>query len=611
MSDKKTTTITGWIRPLLANRSPLFKAIAGLLATFGALALLYLIYSLLFLGRVYPRVMVGDTNFARLKIDQVHLGLEDKLSQINNQPINLRYQDKTFTIKPDDVAWNLDVEQSSQNIYKIGRSAGGWQSFYQQLKAPFVVTHPDLAISFDSGLLDQKINDTTVGIDVLATNALGQINGNAVTFDQEKTGSVIDHADLQHQILQQWQNFHPAEISLVTVSDQPKIILGDQQTIRDQVEKLSQTKLTLSWPSGKKELARKDIRQLIGFVGSVELGDGQPSSGILTADFTTDKIQNYLATTLAPAIDQPAKDPKLVIDNGKVRVDQPAKDGNIIDLTKTAKDILTALKQSSTSGSVQLSFKADHPVFTEDKISELGITQLIGRGETSFSGSPENRRHNIMTGISFLQSSLIKPGDEFSTVKTLGKIDNTTGYLPELVIKEDKTIPEFGGGLCQVSTTLFRAVLNAGLKVTARTNHSYRVSYYEPPIGLDATIYDPQPDFKFLNDTGHYILVQGRVSGNKAIFEFWGTSDGRTSSLTTPVVTDITDPPPAVRTDTDTLPKGTEKQVGKPHQGAKASVTYTVVRGGQVINKQTFRSLYDAIPEQIQVGTHEDNPPPA
>ena len=177
----------------------------------------------------------------------------------------------------------------------------------------------------------------------------------------------------------------------------------------------------------------------------------------------------------------------------------------------------------------------------------MGLKELIGTATTSYAGSPSNRRYNIANGTKYLAGKLFKPGEEFSVVKSLGAVDATTGYLPELVIKENRTTPEYGGGLCQVSTTLFRAALNAGLKITERKNHSYRVSYYEREVGpgLDATIYLPSPDLKFLNDTPGWILIQGTVNNAKSevTFELYGTNDGRRSVVGKPVVYDITNPP--------------------------------------------------------------------
>jgi vancomycin resistance protein YoaR len=164
--------------------------------------------------------------------------------------------------------------------------------------------------------------------------------------------------------------------------------------------------------------------------------------------------------------------------------------------------------------------------------------------------------------------------------------------------------------LCQVSTTLFRSVLAAGLRVTERQNHSYRVSYYEPPVGLDATIYLPKPDFKFFNDTGRHILVQGQVIGNRVIFELWGTKDGRTSTVSDPIVTNILPPPPEVRVETDTLFRGEIKQTEKPHEGATAVAYYTVMKDGKVLHKQTFKSVYKPWAAKFLVGTKEPPAPP-
>ena len=164
---------------------------------------------------------------------------------------------------------------------------------------------------------------------------------------------------------------------------------------------------------------------------------------------------------------------------------------------------------------------------------------------------------------------LIKPGEEFSFIKTLGPVDESTGYLPELVIKTDKTVPEFGGGMCQVSTTAFRAALNSGLKVTARTNHAYPVVYYNPQ-GLDATVYIPNPDLRFINDTPNYILIQTKIVGTQLFFDFYGTSDGRQTKIIGPQVLEKND------------------------DGSMKTVAYQEVSdaNGNLIRKDTFKSNY-------------------
>jgi vancomycin resistance protein YoaR len=241
-----------------------------------------------------------------------------------------------------------------------------------------------------------------------------------------------------------------------------------------------------------------------------------------------------------------------------------------------------------------------------------GITELIGKATTTFTGSPKNRIHNIKNGARLLTGHVIKPGEEFSTLAALGKVDNTTGYLPELVIKGTRTVPEFGGGLCQVSTTLFRSLLNAGLPITARRNHSYRVSYYEKDEngkfigpGLDATIYQSNPDLKFKNDTAHPILVYGYVYGDKITFELYGTRDGRTSKIEGPTLLTETAAGPPIYAETDTLPRGTVKQVEVAHPGGSTKALYSVTYPDGRVENQEFKSFYRRWPARFLVGTKD------
>ena len=176
----------------------------------------------------------------------------------------------------------------------------------------------------------------------------------------------------------------------------------------------------------------------------------------------------------------------------------------------------------------------------------------------------------IRVGLASFNGQLVAPGVETGAGKMLGKVDGSTGYLQELVIKGDKTVPEYGGGLCQVSTTLYRSVLFAALPVTERRNHSYAVSYYDPQ-GLDATIYPPNPDMKFINDTPNYILIQTTIVGNKAYSNIYGTHVNRHVDLIGPYYYDYKPIPPPRTEYSDKLPVGTKQMLGGAHAGFKAS----------------------------------------
>ncbi|OGI25193.1 MAG: hypothetical protein A3J76_03300 [Candidatus Moranbacteria bacterium RBG_13_45_13] len=262
---------------------------------------------------------------------------------------------------------------------------------------------------------------------------------------------------------------------------------------------------------------------------------------------------------------------KLSFEEGLVSAFSVSKNGYEINTEKSLEKIRETLKGNSYAKDIEIETSTLKPEISSADVEQYGIKELIGSGVSNFRGSPKNRIHNIGVGAKRFSGVLIKPGEEFSFIKTLGPVDKSTGYLPELVIKVDKTIPEYGGGMCQVSTTCFRAALNSGLKITARTNHAYPVQYYAPQ-GTDATVYIPSPDLKFMNDTPGYILIQTHIEGTQLTFDFYGTSDGRETKLVGPTVT------------------------SRGAGGAMKTVLYQEVYGkdGNLLRKSEFKSSYDS-----------------
>lgn len=216
----------------------------------------------------------------------------------------------------------------------------------------------------------------------------------------------------------------------------------------------------------------------------------------------------------------------------------PDQKGISIDVPKSAEilhESLTKKSQFQESKEINLAYESLDPEIKSSDVNNLGINTLIGEGKSNFKGSPKNRIFNINVATEKFNGVLIKPGEEFSFVQTLGEVDGEHGYAPELVIKQDKTEPEFGGGICQVSTTAFRAAINSGLEITARRNHAYPVAYYNPQ-GMDATVYVPKPDLKFINNTPNNILIQTKIEGTLLTFQFFGTSDGRKVEIIGPKI---------------------------------------------------------------------------
>ncbi len=291
--------------------------------------------------------------------------------------------------------------------------------------------------------------------------------------------------------------------------------------------------------------------------------------------------------SLSPEIDLAPAEPKLNIINGRVTDFQPPQNGQKLDAYSSTQAIMSALAQNLKTAALIVDQTTS--VTSLSTLNNLGITELLARGQSNFKGSPKNRRFNIKVGVEKMKGIIVKSGDEFSFNKYLGSVEASTGFLPELVIKQTGTVPEFGGGLCQVSSTTFRAAVLAGLPITARKNHSYAVQYYAPQ-GTDATIYPGAADLKFTNNTPGSILVWPYVKGEDTlIFDFYGTKDNRQVDISPPVQYDF-----------------------KPDGSLKATWTRKVTKDG-VTATDVFKSVYLSPAlfhkQEIYVPTTPETPP--
>jgi vancomycin resistance protein YoaR len=255
----------------------------------------------------------------------------------------------------------------------------------------------------------------------------------------------------------------------------------------------------------------------------------------LQSQLNEDAVRSF-ADGLSAKIDQAPVNATFSADaTGNITVASPEQQGRSLD-TDTAADILIKTLRDSEDGSTvraEFTTKVSEPDIKANDLDRLGLKKLIGEGVTDFKGSTKNRIYNITRALEQFENALIAPGEDFSFVTKLGEVDGDHGYLPELVIKDNQTLPEFGGGICQVSSTVFRAAINSGLKITERRNHAYPVHYYYP-YGMDATVYVPKPDLRFTNNTPGYILMQSTITGTRLTFRFFGTDDGRTVTIDGP-----------------------------------------------------------------------------
>jgi len=317
-----------------------------------------------------------------------------------------------------------------------------------------------------------------------------------------------------------------------------------------------------------------------------------------------DSFEEFMSGVAEDVNEEPIN-ARFVMEDGRVAEFAGSQSGVSLNTDGTMYSIIEALTASEKSAPIITDIT--EPEITTDAVNTLGITEILGVGVSDFSGSPRNRIANIQHGASKLNGLLIAPGETLSLLEHLRPFTIADGYLPELVILGDEIKPEVGGGLCQIGTTTFRAVMNSGLEVVDRRNHSLVVSYYDDPAngnpGTDATIYDPAPDFKFRNDTENYVLLTTEVdiANKELIFTLWGTSDGRKGYYSPPVILSWSGYGATQYTQTTSLAPGV-KECQTPHPGATTSFDYTVEYADGEVFEKNYTSVYRSLPWICLIG---------
>lgn len=436
-----------------------------------------------------------------------------------------------------------------------------------------------------------------------AVPAQFSVSSNKISISQEKIGESTSSEEVMGVVRKKLISFDVTPASFKTESQIPFTTEIKLRPFLAFAEKIaSSTNLIFSYQDRKWKVSGKTLATWLSLKKGNRFG------------VDTEKLKGFLAKTVVPLIDNPPENSRFEMRSGKLVEIFPGKSGNIVNVSKTIERVegIIADVQKSFSETDNLSFAlasvssqvnvlngtieipveiiGAEPSVTQKTVDRYKINDLVGFAKTSFKGSSQDRKHNIEIGVSKLTGLLIAPGEEFSAVEAIGYVTEAEGFVKEYVIKENRSIKELGGGLCQIATSLFRLALNAGLPITERQNHRYVVSYYGP--GLDATIYGPHPDLRFINDTGNYILLQGKMENDDLIFEFYGQKDGRRVEISEPKLSDEKPAPETKYIETKDLPAGEVQCSETPRRGITADALYTVYYPGGEVRAQNFHSIY-------------------
>lgn len=554
-----------------------------------------------FQNKFYPGTKIGNINLSGLSKQEAFKLIGDRAEKISQGGIKVLYQNgeqkelqvlNIDSFSDPDLSQELvsfDVYKTVYDAYALGRGNNFFENLWQQ--GALLVGGRKVAVSYelDEAFLSKALRQQFSPLEKKEVNASPKIIcdklGCRAEVVPESNGLTFNYQEAIDSLKNDLAQLNDSQVRLSLIPSKPQISSGEASMALNDALEAASTSVAFIYGEKKWPLAQKDLVKMIEF---------QKNNGKVAAGISQEKFIGWLDKNVASQINVEAKNAVLEIKNGTISSLDTQQDGLEVDSLSVYQELNSKVIAKNKAFTVNLIVKTVKPEVAVGSINDLGIREILGVGQSNFSGSPTNRRKNIKNGASKLHGYLIKPDEEFSLINRLLPIDGTNGYVTELVIKGNKTTPEYGGGLCQVGTTMFRAAMAAGLPILERQNHSYSVTYYlENGLpGTDATIYDPKPDFRFKNDTGHYILIQSRIEGDILKFEFWGTKDGRQTERTKPKTWGLKNPAPTKYIETTDLPVGQKKCTESSHKGISASFDYIVTSTDGVMKKQTFTSVY-------------------
>ena len=568
--------------------------IAGLVTLF--------ILELWLADRVIPGVYVWDVDVGGLTRDEAMVHLAESFSYPEDRYPTLRYGERTWTVDPANLGTELDVAATVDAAMTVGHRG----DLIDQIKEQAAVLVDSQLVApifrFDAGTgmmyasqVAQEVNQPLRN----ATLSLGDDLSVAIVPGQ--VGHQVDEEATRQVLVQQIEGMGGGEVALVIRESEP--LLTDLSAVQAQVQRILGSPVTLTAPDGRAWTVEPRTLASWLILRPTTGDDGQA-----TLSVSLDPIQaGRLAEEMAIQLERPPSNAQFRFDDasGTLVPIVESVPGQSLDITGTVAVIGEAA--NSDQRSVALPLLPVRPAIATEDGPSLGIVELIGEGITNFGGSTASRVQNIVVGTAQFDGLLIAPGETFSFNHYLGEVTAEQGYEESIIIWGNTTRADVGGGLCQVSSTAFRAAFWAGLPIVERWAHAFRVSYYEPPIGMDATIYSPSVDLKWVNDTGHYILIQTYVdkSNNTVSFRFYGTNPGRTVEMDGPYEENQVAHEPAVYRDDPTLPKGQTKQIEWAKDGLDVTVYRIIKENGVEVQRNTFFSRFRPWQAVYLVGTKE------
>lgn len=528
-------------------------------------------------GKSGREARVLGKNYSILSKKQI----EEKLQRDFPMEGELKFADgeRNFSVNLASISAQIDSKETASTMLfrRLKQGLGPYISAFFQ-KKDF-----ELIVQVNEADLEKVIEEIAIQVDKPYIPA--EIGGSQkLAVKEGQIGRSLQKERLREIVMSRLSHYE-----LSRVSDLPLEVIGRIPTSEEKKNALERaTKLVgkqVKFVDREADISVDDktLISWVSFFGGAEEG----------------RVGEYV-TNLGKSLKREPEDAVFKFENGKVLEFRPDRPGYYLD-EEQLKDIILRNFLSWESSNGKIISEALPLIKSEAKIktgevNNMGIKELLGKGTSTFHHSSEVRNVNIKRGAAAVNQVLVAPKEEFSFVKSLGEVSRERGYTVAYIIRGGRTELDVGGGICQVSTTLFRAMLDAGVNITQRRPHAYRVSYYEEdsPPGYDATVFIPNPDLRFVNDTGNYLLIQSIFDGvnKKLTYEIYGTSDGRRSEISNYKQWGAAAAPPDVWIDDPNLPTGKIVKEESRVPGLNTSFDWRVSRNGEVIHQQSFVSKY-------------------
>lgn len=552
-------------------------------------------------GKIEPGISISGVYVGEMTRDQAKQVLQNKLGTFTQRPVVLTFQDKTWQPTLEQLGATVNLDTTLDRAVALGKSGGLIEgSRLYKLANPEVFNLP-IELQVDENKLKGYLSDVSDRIRKDVVEPTVEIKDAKILSTPGVEGFNVDFDVTLDAVKRSLLTLQPNNQNLLTVHTVNPVI-GEQEVtdFKNQLAPLLAGPLTFKWNDKSWAMDEKAIAKMITINRNTD--PKQPRH--FTASVDTDPIAQFV-NGLKKNINQDPKDAKIAWQDNKVAVLEPSAIGQYLIVDKTV-DQAIKLINNPTQRTINMLVDIREPQIDSTNLDKLGLKEVIGEGVSHFGGSAPERATNITVGAKYLNGALIKPHSTFSFLGQIGEISVKRGYQTGYAIVADQTVPDVGGGICQVATTAFRAAFYSGVPIVERNAHLYRVSWYEEmgePVGFDAAVYEPGVDLKWENNTDYWMAITAFVKDGKLYVQVWGTkTPGQTVELIKGQITNQKPPPPD-KTEVDPkLPPGSKKQVDYAHAGLDVTITRVIKLNGVELKRDQFFSRFQAWPNIFKVG---------